>query len=256
MRASRALLSVLPIPWPANANIGSEIVRYGRMLHERGFVAATDGNLSVRLDENRILATPTCMSKGEMRPSDLVIVDMEGRLAGGRRNVSSEIGMHLLIYRLRPDVQGDRACASADRDRICRGRHARSISRWCAKWSSGWARFRWRNMARRERRNLTDALEPLVPQYDAILMSNHGVVAYGADSAAGLHEDGNGRALRADRAGHASARPAAAPGQRGAGEVGGGASKYQGSRRLRPAAAVATLARRKIGRTVARPSRR
>ena len=52
-----------------------QIVRFGRMLHERGFVAATDGNLSVRLDENRILVTPTCMSKGCMRPADLVIVD-------------------------------------------------------------------------------------------------------------------------------------------------------------------------------------
>jgi L-fuculose-phosphate aldolase len=50
-----------------------QIVRYGRALHERAFVAATDGNLSVRLDKNRILATPTCMSKGEMRPADLAI---------------------------------------------------------------------------------------------------------------------------------------------------------------------------------------
>ena len=83
-----------------------QIVRYGRMLHERGFVAATDGNLSVRLSERRILSTPTCMSKGEMRPADMVIVNMEGRLLAGRRNVSSEIGMHLLIYRLRPDVRG------------------------------------------------------------------------------------------------------------------------------------------------------
>ena len=65
-----------------------------------------DGNLSVRLDENHILATPTSMCKGMMKPSDLVVVDMEGRRVGGRRDVSSEIAMHLLIYRLRPDVQG------------------------------------------------------------------------------------------------------------------------------------------------------
>ena len=76
-----------------------EIIRFGRMLHERGFVAATDGNLSVRLDHRRILATPTSMSKGMMRASDLVIVDMEERRIAGRRDVSSEIGMHLLIYR-------------------------------------------------------------------------------------------------------------------------------------------------------------
>ncbi|PYV50226.1 MAG: class II aldolase family protein, partial [Acidobacteria bacterium] len=75
-----------------------EIVYFGRMLHECGFVAATDGNLSVRLDSRRILVTPTSISKGRMRPSDLVIVDTEGRQLSGRRDVSSEIGMHLLIY--------------------------------------------------------------------------------------------------------------------------------------------------------------
>src|ERR1700731_141808 len=82
-----------------------EIVRYGRMLHERGFVAAMDGNLSVRLDEDRILVTPTCVSKGSMRAADLVIVDREGARVAGRRNVTSEIAVHVLIYRLRPDIQ-------------------------------------------------------------------------------------------------------------------------------------------------------
>jgi L-fuculose-phosphate aldolase len=47
-----------------------EIVSFGRMLHQRGYVAATDGNLSVRLDEERILATPTAMSKGGLRAAD------------------------------------------------------------------------------------------------------------------------------------------------------------------------------------------
>ena len=49
-----------------------EIVRYGRMLHTRGFVAAMDGNLSVRLDSERLLVTPTGLSKGSMRPADMV----------------------------------------------------------------------------------------------------------------------------------------------------------------------------------------
>ena len=82
------------------------IVQYGRLLHENGFVAATDGNLSVRLDEKHLLVTPTCISKGRMRASDMVIVDMDGKRLAGKRRVSTEIGMHLLIYRLRPDVHG------------------------------------------------------------------------------------------------------------------------------------------------------
>src|SRR5207247_10418794 len=84
-----------------------DIVSFGRALHERGYVAAMDGNLSVRLGENRILATPTAMCKGVMRPSDLVIVDMQGRRLGGKCDVSSEIDMHLLIYRIRTVIRRD-----------------------------------------------------------------------------------------------------------------------------------------------------
>jgi L-fuculose-phosphate aldolase len=56
-----------------------DMVRFGKLLHERGYVAATDGNLSVRLDRLSILITPTCISKGTMRPQDLVVVEMQGR---------------------------------------------------------------------------------------------------------------------------------------------------------------------------------
>src|ERR1700735_4070280 len=82
-----------------------EIVRYGRMLHERGFVAAMEGNLSVGLHRERILLTPTGVRKGAMRAADMVIVDQDGTRVAGRRNVTSEIGMHVLIYRMRPDIQ-------------------------------------------------------------------------------------------------------------------------------------------------------
>src|SRR6202011_1628603 len=81
-----------------------EIVRFGRMLHQRGFVAAMDGNLSIRLDERRILVAPTCVSKGAMRPADLVVVELQARRAAWGRAVTSDIGMHLLIYVLRPDI--------------------------------------------------------------------------------------------------------------------------------------------------------
>jgi L-fuculose-phosphate aldolase len=157
-----------------------QIVRYGRMLHERCFVAATDGNLSVRLDENRILATPTCMSKGSMRATDMVIVDREGRLLSGKRRVSSEIAMHLLIYRLRPDVMGivhahpptatgfAAAGVPLNQPLVCEvviGLGSIPLAKYGTPGTP----------------ELTNALQPLVPQYDAILMSNHGVVAYGSD---------------------------------------------------------------------------
>ena len=156
-----------------------EIVQFGHMLHESGFVAATDGNLSVRLDERRLLVTPTCISKGRMRASDLVIVDMEGRPLAGNRRVSSEIGMHLLIYRLRPDVQGivhahpptaTGFAASGyglNRPLVCEvvvGLGSIPLARYGTPGTP----------------ELTDALEPLIPHHDAILMANHGVVTFGA----------------------------------------------------------------------------
>src|SRR6185503_14228313 len=81
-----------------------EIIRCGALLHSSGFVAATDGNLSVRLDDNRVLVTPTGFSKGMMEPEDMVVVDVHGKKLSGHTNPSSEIVMHLTIYRMRPDV--------------------------------------------------------------------------------------------------------------------------------------------------------
>src|SRR5262245_49962215 len=76
----------------------------GLWCHQRNFVAATDGNISVRLDGSRVLTTPTAISKGMMTPDDMVITDMRGQRIAGRRAPSSELAMHLLIYRRRPDV--------------------------------------------------------------------------------------------------------------------------------------------------------
>src|SRR3989304_7861085 len=76
-----------------------DICLVGRWLHGRHFVAATDGNVSVRLDGQRVMTTPTAFSKGMMTADDLVITDMQGKRLSGSRQASSELGMHLLVYR-------------------------------------------------------------------------------------------------------------------------------------------------------------
>src|SRR5919109_4007836 len=157
-----------------------EIVRLGGMLHGSGFVAGTDGNLSVRLDRRRVLVTPTAMSKGMMRPSDLVIVDLEGHKLSGRRNVSSEIAMHLLIYRLRPDVQGIVHAHPPTATGFAAAGLALNEPLVC-EVVIGLGSIPLAKYGTPGTPELTEALEPLVPQYDAILMSNHGVVAYGVD---------------------------------------------------------------------------
>jgi len=88
---------------PSESQLRQEIVEAGRMMYEKGLVVATDGNISARLGENRILATPSGVSKGHMKPEDLIITDMKGKKLSGERNPSSEIRLHVAIYEKRDD---------------------------------------------------------------------------------------------------------------------------------------------------------
>lgn len=85
-------------------DIRQEMVELGRRLYDRGLLAATEGNYSVRLDDQRVLATPSGLCKGLLQADDLVIIDGNGNHLEGERKVSSEILMHLEVYRRRPDV--------------------------------------------------------------------------------------------------------------------------------------------------------
>lgn len=77
----------------------------GRRVWQREYVAANDGNFSVRLTESVVLCTPTLMSKGFMQPQDLVLITMDGDHIHGQRRMTSEVRMHLAIYKNRPDVR-------------------------------------------------------------------------------------------------------------------------------------------------------
>ena len=82
-----------------------EICAVGRRLYEKGFVVASEGNVSARLDEQRVVCTPTLQSKGTLTPEDLCLVDLQGRQLEGTRRRTSEVLLHLEIYRRRPDVR-------------------------------------------------------------------------------------------------------------------------------------------------------
>jgi L-fuculose-phosphate aldolase len=85
-------------------NLRSEVIKTCRKLEQKGLIAANDGNVSCRAGENCILITPGGVSKGDIEPEDLVKTDLEGQLIEGTRKPSSEIRMHLHVYRNRPDV--------------------------------------------------------------------------------------------------------------------------------------------------------
>jgi L-fuculose-phosphate aldolase len=155
-----------------------QLVYFGKLLHQETFVAATDGNLSVRLDDHRILATPTAMGKAMMQARDMVVVDETGAKLKGSRAVSSEIGMHLTIYKLRPDIKAvvhahpctatAFACAGIALDEPL-----------CSELVMTLGTVPLAPYGTTGTSELSQSLLPFIPCYNAILMANHGVVAYG-----------------------------------------------------------------------------
>src|SRR5437868_11420958 len=80
-----------------------DLISVCHLMYERSYVVSSDGNVSVRLDDSRILATPTMTCKGRMTEDLIAITDLEGKALNERR-ASSELAMHLLIYLERPEV--------------------------------------------------------------------------------------------------------------------------------------------------------
>ncbi len=158
----------------------ADLVKYGRLLFEKGFCPATSGNLSVRLDECRILITPTGVSKGDMKPEDPAVISPTGQHRFGRKNSSSEAQMHLLIYRLRPDVKAvvhahppkatAFACAGIALDQPIASEFSQALG------SVPLAKYGTPGTP-----DLAAAMAYLVPHHSALLMGNHGVVTYGQD---------------------------------------------------------------------------
>jgi L-fuculose-phosphate aldolase len=82
-----------------------DIAKVGRWCYEKGYVAATDGNMSVRVGDC-VAATPTGLCKGHLEVGDMVVVDLDGKRVEGRLDASSEILLHLEVYKRRSDVSG------------------------------------------------------------------------------------------------------------------------------------------------------
>ena len=178
-------------PYPRSEADGRrEICATGRALHELGFLPAAAGNLSVRLADGRILATPSGAAKGELAPGDLILLRADGtplrsRARGARGNKlrgapSSEIQMHLRIYSLRPEVRAvchahppvatGFAAAGRALDRAVLGEAAIllgavPLAPYAAPGSA----------------DLGDSIAPFATRANAVLLANHGVVTFGED---------------------------------------------------------------------------
>src|ERR1051325_4278112 len=156
-----------------------ELISVCHLMYERSYVVSSDGNLSVRLDDGRILATPTMTCKGRMSEALLAITDLDGRPLNDRR-ASSELAMHLLIYRERPEINAvchahpphgtAFAVAGLAIDQPILSEVILTLG--CVPLAS---------YGTPSTDELTQQMQPLVKHHNALLMANHGAVAYGSD---------------------------------------------------------------------------
>jgi L-fuculose-phosphate aldolase len=164
---------------PSERDLRKQLVRFGRWINRLGFAPGTSGNLSARLDGDLILATPTGCSKFLLEPSDMVIVDLDGNQLSGSRRVTSEIDMHLTIYRMRSDVAG----VVHAHPPTATGFASAGIALdepLCSEIVMTLGVVPLAPYATTGSQSLGQSLAPFIANHDAILMSNHGAVTYGS----------------------------------------------------------------------------
>ena len=156
-----------------------DLVRFSRLLYRLGFMPGASGNLSVRLDDRRLLVTPTGVSKFLLRSADMVIVDLQGRQLEGSGKVTSEVSMHLAVYHHRDDVtaivHSHPPIATAF---ACVGRGLEEML--CQEAAMTLGVVPLANYATTGTAEVAASLAPFIPDHDAILMANHGAVSYGS----------------------------------------------------------------------------
>lgn len=157
-----------------------DLISVCRRIYEKGFVSATDGNVSVRLEKGTILTTRTGVNKGMVAVEDIIEVDLHGEIVSGSYAPSTELAMHLFIYLQRPDVN---AVVHAHAPYATGFATARQPLTGCVfpEVIVGLGAIPLAEYATPSTLEVVKAIEPFVKQTDAILLANHGVVTYGND---------------------------------------------------------------------------
>ena len=162
------------------STIRAQIVEVGRRLYARGYTASNDGNISVKLDDGRLLMTPKSVCKGFMAPDMMCITDLDGKKLAGERDPSSEMQMHLEVYRQRPDV---RAAVHAHPP-IATGFAVAGIPldrAVLAEVVTTLGSVPIADYATPSTKELPDAVRRYIRAHDGMLLANHGALTVGPD---------------------------------------------------------------------------
>lgn len=162
----------------SRADIARRLVWVSHKLYERGLVTATDGNVSARLPNGNILATPAFLNKGHVAESDLVEVQLDGTPVTLNRKVSTEISMHLFIYRQRADVNAVVHAHPTYATGFATARMPLN-DRLFPEVIVGMGTIPLADYATPSTQEVSDALAPYVQSATALLLTNHGAVTYG-----------------------------------------------------------------------------
>jgi len=164
----------------SEADLRDEIVEVGRRMYARGYTASNDGNISVRLGPDRLLMTPKSVCKGFMNPGMMCVTDLAGKKIAGDRDPSSEMLMHLEVYRQRPDVEAvvhahpptatGFAVAGIPLDRAVLAEVLTTLG------SIPIAEY-----ATPSTSELPEAVRRYIKAHDGMLLANHGALTVGAD---------------------------------------------------------------------------
>jgi L-fuculose-phosphate aldolase len=157
-----------------------DIVEIGRLVWQKGWVAANDGNITIRLDRERVMCTPTGVSKGMMHPDDLIVVDMQGRKIEGHKEGTTEIAMHLAIYSLRSDVNAVVHAHPPVATGFATAGRALNLAL-LPEVIIGLGCVPLVDYGLPGTPELIQPMLPMIPKYDALIMGNHGAVCYGED---------------------------------------------------------------------------
>lgn len=160
--------------------IKQDICDIGRRLYNKGFAAANDGNISVRLNDKQVLCTPTMHSKGFLTPEDIATVDMTGKQIAGNKKRSSEALLHLEIYKNREDVNSVVHChpPHATAFAVAREPVPQCVLPEVEVFLGDVPITRYQTPGSQE---FADTIIPFVKKTNIILLANHGTVSYGED---------------------------------------------------------------------------
>lgn len=169
-----------------NMKYVADICEIGRRMYQRELVASNDGNISIKIDKNKVLITPTLTSKGFMKEEDIIMIDLDGNILEGSKKPSSEYMLHTTVYKIRDDIK---AVVHA---------HPVTVSAFAivgravdmgympeALMSLG--HFPVAKYAKPGTKELAKSIEPFINSYNGCLLANHGAVCWNKDVYSAYH---------------------------------------------------------------------